>query len=140
MNPFVALKRPAIVFLCALMIVGGCTSTTQVRTGRHDQFRNSLVETCQLIQMSEFDRAEVSLANSRTLAMNERQRSKMEDLQRILQGAQAMHSGNPSSAAEVWLEIQDVKLKQQFVDLGMEKGIDLKAVANARTRERSLTP
>lgn len=140
MNPSDVLKRPAIVLLCALMIGGGCTSTTQVKTGRHDQFRNSLVETCHLIQMSQFDRAKVSLSDSRSLAMNDRHISKVDDLQRILRGAESMHSGNPSSAAEVWLEIRDVNLKQQFVDLGIEKGIDLKAIADAGTRERRLKP
>ena len=140
MNPFDALKWPAIVFLFALLIGGGCTSTTQVKTGRHDQFRNSLVETCHLIQMSEFDRAKESLADSRSLAMNDRQLSKVDDLQRILQGAEAMHSGNPSFAADAWLGIRDVKLKQQFIDLGIGKGIDLKAIADAGTRERTMTP
>ncbi|MBG84715.1 MAG: hypothetical protein CMJ40_09235 [Phycisphaerae bacterium] len=140
MNQLNAPKHLAIVLLCAVTICGGCGSTTQVRTGRHDQFRNALVETCHLIRMSEFERAQERLDDSRSLAMNDRQVEKVDDLQRVLQGSRAMDSGDPSSASDAWLAIRDVKLKQQFVDLSIEKGINLKALADSGITERGMKP
>lgn len=112
------------------MLCLGCTSTTQVQAGRHDQFRNALVDTCRLIQKSEFDQARSRLSASRSLAMDSQQRAKVDDLERMISGAEAMHSGIPSSAADSWLAIDNVDLKQQVVDLNMSRGIDLNAMAS----------
>ena len=140
MNPFDDLRWPAMFFICALMFCGGCAGTTHVKTGRHDQFRNSLVETCRLIQISEFDQARSHLLDARSLAMDNHQISKVGDLEGIIRGAEAMQSGNPSLAADCWLEIRDENLKRQLVDLGMRRGIDLRAIADAGTSGRKLTP
>ena len=140
MNTLKASRNTAFVLLCVLAICMGCASTTQVGRGRHDQFRDSLVESCRLIQSSEFERAQRQLDHSRSLAMDDHQLAKVEDLQRILQGSQAMDEGDPSSAADAWLTVRDVGLKRQLVDLGVQKGIDLRALAEVAGHEGGMKP
>jgi hypothetical protein len=129
-----------VLTMGAAGILGGCASVTQVEAGRHDRFRNALVESCRSIKTSDFPAARGHLRQASSLARGDEQIAKVTDLKLVCRGAEAMNSGRPADAADSWLAIQDSSVKNQLVGLANEEGIDLVVLATARQASEEVKP
>ena len=118
-----------IALASLLSLAPGCASTTQVKAGAHDQFRNALVESCRAVNMGELHAAELHLSEARALATSPQHAAKVADMELVLSGAQAMNNGHPREAARAWLAIRDRSLKNQVISLAEDEGIDLFVLA-----------
>ncbi|MCH2134235.1 MAG: hypothetical protein MK116_10835 [Phycisphaerales bacterium] len=126
-----------LIFLAAGCLLAGCASTTHVKAGQHDQFRDALVDSCRAIQASDFAAARRHLDHANDLTGDLEQAGKVADLELVLVGAEAMNSGQPEVAARSWLAIRDRSLKQQLVALARAEGIDIVALSAASSQEVS---
>ncbi|MDG2423379.1 MAG: hypothetical protein P8M22_05315 [Phycisphaerales bacterium] len=129
-------RRLILTLACSLSLLSGCASVTHVQAGRHDQFRNALVDSCHSIQISEFQTARRQLDQARNLAQGQQQRQKVMDLEHMLDGAKALHDGHPRKAATAWLAIRNTALRQQVVGLADAEGINLIALAEDGSIEK----
>ena len=129
-----------VLTLCAAGTLCGCASVTQVEAGRHDRFRNALVESCRSIKASDFQAARGHLRQASTLANGHEQTAKVTDLRLVCNGAEALNAGRPREAASSWLAIQDRSLKNQLVGLAHEEGIDLMMLASNRQAGEGVNP
>jgi hypothetical protein len=127
-----------VLTMGAAGMLGGCASITQVEAGRHDRFRNALVESCRSIKTSDFPAARGHLLQAGSLARGDEQIAKVTDLKLICVGAEAMNSGRPVQAADSWLAIQNPSLKNQLVGLAHEEGIDLIVLAATRQPDQEV--
>ena len=129
-----------VLTLCAASTLCGCASVTQVEAGRHDRFRNALVESCRSIKAGDFQAARGHLRQASSLARGNEQSAKIADLELVCQGAEALHAGRPGEAAASWLAIQDIQLKNQLIELAREEGINLMVLASNRHSDEGVNP
>ncbi|MEE2907874.1 MAG: hypothetical protein VX527_08585 [Planctomycetota bacterium] len=121
---------------CSVSLLGGCVSVTHVQAGRHDQFRNALVDSCRSIQASDFHAARDHLDDAQSLARGPEQAAKVVDLGLMLDGAESLHEGRPQEAANSWLSIRDRSLKGQVIALADAQGIDIYAISQAQNNRQ----
>ena len=126
------MNRCLILLVSALLVPlgSGCATTTQIKAGAHDQFRNALVESCSAANDGDLVTAQAHLDVARGLAKNAKHAAKVDDLQRVIGGAAAMNAGRPQEAARSWLAIQDRRLRKQMVSMASQEGLDLQTLAD----------
>ena len=110
-------------YLISLTAVATLTAITGCQAPQ--AFQQSLTQATQDISQGQLDSARSSLMHARSLASGPRDRQKVDDLNAIVDGAQAMISGRATSAAQAWSRVQDPDLRKQIQREANAMGLDL---------------
>jgi len=123
--------------IMALSAAGGCSgspSTGEVQAIRFE-FRTQLVQATQAINEGEFERARGHLERARSRAINEELERKVTSLEHLIDGAEALRSGDADLARSEWLQIRDPALRREVAEKARQIGIDLESSNAAFARE-----
>jgi len=126
-----------ILIGCLMTLLGGCASVSHMSAGRHDQFRDQLVATCQTLRAGDLHEARLHLDAAHELAHTPEHAARLADMELVLSGAESMHAGRPRDAARAWMAVRDSSLSRQLIDSAHEEGIDLVMLAHADLQENS---
>ncbi|MHC5004190.1 MAG: hypothetical protein ACYTJ0_13830 [Planctomycetota bacterium] len=102
---------PALVVLAA----AGCQSAskTDLQAARQRAFERRLTGTTQALHEGDLVEARAQLEQAAANVSTKSQRRKVESLEMLIAGAEALMSGDPASARAEWSRIEDPNLKQE---------------------------
>lgn len=123
-------------WLSALCVLGtatwlaGCQSTgsqawEELRAGRYQNFQTNLTLTTEAINAGELAQAREHLKGTERLASSAAQRRKVQSLEQLIDGAEALRDGDPDKARIAWAQIEEPRLRREVRHKARLIGMDV---------------
>jgi hypothetical protein len=108
---------PPAVFLGAVILLAGCATTTPKQAGPgevdNQAFIDHLTLTAQAINAGDLDKAKARLGRARAATVTPQDVQKVDGLEYLIVGAEALRSGDPESARTAWGKIEEPHLRRE---------------------------
>lgn len=107
---------PPAVFLGAAILLTGCATTPQQAgpgEAENQAFIDHLTLTTQAINAGDLDKAKARLGRARAATVTSRDVQKVDGLEHLIVGAEALRSGDPDAARSAWAKIEEPHLRRE---------------------------
>ena len=108
-------RRALFLFTAAVVLIG-CHSSAKIdhdAAARSDRFQEQLTWSTQAINAGDLEQARVHLDEARAAASNSKERQKVESLDKLIVGAEALMEGDPARARAEWSWIDEPHLSRE---------------------------
>jgi hypothetical protein len=79
----------------------------------HQAFRDQLARTTQAVNAGDLEEAKTQLRQARAATTTSRQVQKVQGLQHLIAGAEALRAGDPQGARTAWARIEEPHLRRE---------------------------
>ncbi len=124
--------------LVAVIMLSGCasppTADTAAVTSRH-RFQEPLTASTQAISAGDLEQAKHYLSQARAVAADHDQQVKVDSLEHLIAGTEALMVGEPDRARTAWSQIEEPRLSREVRHKARLIGIDVPIeVSGGRTQ------
>ncbi len=125
-------RRPWLRAACAVTVAaGGCAATPGVEQSEveaYRQFKEQLTLSTQAINAGDLEQARTHLKGASSAATRSEQVQKVQSLDRLITGAEALRSGDPERARSEWSRIEETDLAREVRHKARLMGLDVPMV------------
>ena len=110
------------------MGLAGCSTAPKAdddAVTTYRQYRDGLVLSTQAINAGDLDQARVHLEGARAAITNAKQERKVDAMDRLIAGTEALRDGNPALAKAEWSRIEERRLRREVTYRAHMIGIDV---------------
>jgi hypothetical protein len=109
--------RPPAVLLAVAILLTGCATAIPDEGGlneiHNEAFIDHLTLTTEAINAGDLDQAKARLGRARAATATARDVQKVDGLEHLIAGAEALRSGNPEGAKSAWAQIEEPRLRRE---------------------------
>ncbi len=124
-------RRPWLRTACVVVVgAGGCAATPSAEQSAADyrQFSEQLNLSTLAINAGDLEQARVSLKAAASSATRPAQKQKVQSLDHLIAGAEALRSGDPEGARNEWSRIEEANLAREVRHQARLIGLDVPMV------------
>ena len=125
---FRGLGRLPLPSLAAITMLTGCATTPNADTAAiasHNRFQEPLTASTQAIAAGDLEQARQYLGQARAVAADHDQQVKVESVEYLIAGTEALMVGDPDRARTAWAQIQEPHLSREVRHKARLIGIDV---------------
>lgn len=127
-STFRGLGRLRLPSLAAVIMLSGCATPPAADTAAvtsHNRFQEPLTASTQAINAGDLELAKQYLGQARAAATDDGQKVKVDSLDHLITGTEALMAGDPDSARAAWSQIREPHLSREVRHKARLVGIDV---------------
>jgi len=109
--------RPPAILLAATILLTGCAAAMPDEGGLggvdNEAFIDHLTLTTEAINAGDLDKAKARLGRARAATATAHDVQKVDGLEQLIAGAEALRSGDPEGARSAWAKIEEPRLRRE---------------------------
>jgi hypothetical protein len=98
----------------------------------HQAFRDQLARTAQAVNAGDLEEAKSQLRQARSSTTTTRQAQKVEGLEQLIAGAEALRAGDPEGARSAWARIEEPHLRREVRHKARLIGLEVPVVSDGQ--------